>query len=203
VFFEDSFGGTAVDTSKWDVFLPYDSSSIEIMNGSLQSVNRGQIITKQEINAPCIISGKFTTSYVDDLIEICIRSSGDNLGQAQYGALDGLAIDFWMAGFVSFGKNGIMEIADSREAYNFNPNQIYSFKIIDTGNSVSVEINNALVKSIDTSYSTGSKIGIYSSQAGGVVLFSDIKVSGVPEPSALSLLAVGLGGLAIVRRRRS
>ena len=26
---------------------------------------------------------------------------------------------------------------------------------------------------------------------------------GVPEPSALSLLAVGLGGLAMIRRRRS
>jgi hypothetical protein len=32
---------------------------------------------------------------------------------------------------------------------------------------------------------------------------SGITISGVPEPSALSLLAVGLGGLAMMRRRRS
>jgi len=31
---------------------------------------------------------------------------------------------------------------------------------------------------------------------------SGITISGVPEPSALSLLAVGLGGLAMMRRRR-
>ena len=29
------------------------------------------------------------------------------------------------------------------------------------------------------------------------------QIESVPEPSALSLLAVGLGGLALVRRRRS
>ncbi|NCZ52535.1 MAG: PEP-CTERM sorting domain-containing protein [Verrucomicrobia bacterium] len=28
-------------------------------------------------------------------------------------------------------------------------------------------------------------------------------LSGVPEPSALSLIALGLGGLAMIRRRRS
>ena len=31
---------------------------------------------------------------------------------------------------------------------------------------------------------------------------SGITISGVPEPSALSLLAIGLGGLALVRRRK-
>jgi len=30
-----------------------------------------------------------------------------------------------------------------------------------------------------------------------------IGVTGVPEPSALSFLAIGLGGLAMMRRRRS
>jgi len=33
-------------------------------------------------------------------------------------------------------------------------------------------------------------------------MLDNIRVS-VPEPSALSLLAVGLGGLAMMRRRRS
>ena len=32
---------------------------------------------------------------------------------------------------------------------------------------------------------------------------SGITISGVPEPSSLSLLAIGLGGLAMLRRRRS
>ena len=33
--------------------------------------------------------------------------------------------------------------------------------------------------------------------------FGSAVTAGVPEPSALSLLAVGLGGLAMIRRRRS
>jgi formylglycine-generating enzyme required for sulfatase activity len=33
-------------------------------------------------------------------------------------------------------------------------------------------------------------------------IYNGFRVASVPEPSALSLLAVGLGGLAILRRRR-
>jgi formylglycine-generating enzyme required for sulfatase activity len=42
---------------------------------------------------------------------------------------------------------------------------------------------------------------IYTPTDGNIVL--GFRVASVPEPSALSLLAVGLGGLAVLRRRRS
>ena len=35
------------------------------------------------------------------------------------------------------------------------------------------------------------------------IVFDNVTFNTVPEPSALSLLAVGLGGLAMIRRRRS
>jgi hypothetical protein len=50
----------------------------------------------------------------------------------------------------------------------------------------------------------GSKVGFFGNEMGGMTAqFDDISIQGVPEPSALSLLAVGLGGWAMIRRRRS
>ena len=57
------------------------------------------------------------------------------------------------------------------------------------------------------SWDNGTSVQIASSRSGvaplGSTLFNGFRVASVPEPSALSLLAVGLGGLAMLRRRRS
>jgi hypothetical protein len=64
--------------------------------------------------------------------------------------------------------------------------------------------------SINSTFNWGSvnniSIGISSAQGGRITLGKDnlgLRVAAVPEPSAFSLLAVGLGGLAMMRRRRS
>lgn len=44
---------------------------------------------------------------------------------------------------------------------------------------------------------------IFNGYQNGGTAYREFQVSGVPEPSALSLFVVGLGGLALVRRRRS
>jgi formylglycine-generating enzyme required for sulfatase activity len=48
-----------------------------------------------------------------------------------------------------------------------------------------------------------ASLGRYSIPAEGFSFDFGFRVASVPEPSAFSLLAIGLGGLAIVRRRRS
>ena len=48
-----------------------------------------------------------------------------------------------------------------------------------------------------------ASLGRYSIPAEGFSFDFGFRVASVPEPSALSLLAVGLGGLAMMRRRRS
>ena len=50
-------------------------------------------------------------------------------------------------------------------------------------------------------YQYSTPLNPYSSD--DFTFIAEVTFSGVPEPSALSLLAVGLGGLAIIRRRRS
>jgi hypothetical protein len=48
-----------------------------------------------------------------------------------------------------------------------------------------------------------ASLGRYSIPAEGFSFDFGFRVASVPEPSAFSLLAIGLGGLAILRRRRS
>jgi hypothetical protein len=64
--------------------------------------------------------------------------------------------------------------------------------------------------SINSTFNWGSvnhiSINISAMQGGFITLGKDnlgLRVAAVPEPSAFSLLAVGLGGLAMMRRRRS
>ena len=59
-------------------------------------------------------------------------------------------------------------------------------RFADLSNYNNWEINTATIVSPDTESS-----------------FIGFRIAGVPEPSALSLLAIGLGGLAMMRRRRS
>jgi hypothetical protein len=63
--------------------------------------------------------------------------------------------------------------------------------------------------SINPTFNWGSvnniSINISAMQGGFITLGKDnlgLRVAAVPEPSAVSLLAVGLGGLAMLRRRR-
>jgi len=71
-------------------------------------------------------------------------------------------------------------------------------------------INNIVGESREVrggSWDEGTSVQVASSRSGvaplSATLFNGFRVASVPEPSALSLLAVGLGGLAIMRRRRS
>ena len=201
VLFEDSFGGTSLDTSKWEVVLPFESSSVSVNNGYVLSQDRGQIITKQNFGFPYTLSGSFSSSFSDDLIGVTLRTSGSNLGRELWGAASGLGVGFWMAGFINMGESGFDEIPGSRHPFAFELNQTYNFSIHDNGNSVTVKINDIEIMSVVTSYSTGSRIAFDSRETGGNVSYSNIQV--VPEPSAVSLLAVALGGLAMMRRRRS
>ena len=54
--FNETFDGTSVDSSKWEVYLPFGSSSVGVQSGAFRSINRGTIVTKQDFNSPYILS---------------------------------------------------------------------------------------------------------------------------------------------------
>jgi len=84
-----------------------------------------------------------------------------------------------------------------------------AFWSLSRGSNSSGLITSSL-RSINSTFNWGSvnniQINISALQGGGITLGKDnlgLRVAAVPEPSAFSLLAIGLGGLAMMRRRRS
>ncbi len=82
---------------------------------------------------------------------------------------------------------------------------------MDSGSEVSVYFNGSTdpTLTLATTGSAGSRVSFSNREGaaagssisdGGVTRFDYITIS-IPEPSALSLLAIGLGGLAMMRRR--
>jgi hypothetical protein len=84
-----------------------------------------------------------------------------------------------------------------------------AFWSLSRGSNSSGLISSSL-RSINSTFNWGSvnniQINISALQGGGITLGKDnlgLRVAAVPEPSAVSLLAIGLGGLAVMRRRRA
>ena len=90
----------------------------------------------------------------------------------------------------------------------FSGNDFASWNLYPGSNSSG--LFSSSLGSIDSTFNWGSvdsiSMNISTIPGGAITLGKDnlgLRVAAVPEPSALSLLAVGLGGLAIFRRRRS
>jgi len=109
-----------------------------------------------------------------------------------------ISFDMGYRNFISNSSFELYNITDDRSIFSqtitggigfwdsrtFNP----TFSAADAGDIVELRWRDAAAASLQTA--SGLQVG--------AVVFNV-----VPEPSALSLLAVGLGGLAILRRRRS
>ena len=78
-----------------------------------------------------------------------------------------------------------------------------SLHIVVEGDTYKVYLDGSTnpATTLTTSAFSSGKVGLFDN-ASPETSFSDIVIT-VPEPSALSLLAIGLGGLAMMRRRRS
>ena len=92
------------------------------------------------------------------------------------------------------------------------PEDQHSFRITDTGSSVRVEFDGSLIVDYQSTFSIGGKVGFFSRESrdnfgpgpsrweGNTEILS-AQISSVPEPSSLSLLALG-GAVVALRRRR-
>ncbi|NDF99087.1 MAG: PEP-CTERM sorting domain-containing protein [Chitinophagia bacterium] len=206
----DSFDGSNIDSTKWDQIIPFGSSSLTVENGYLKSVGRGTLVSKQEFQSPYVLSGTFTSINDWDLLAIILRSDGQITPGDLNGGLNGLAIGFhpppsiWSGGGLNITRSGIGLFYSF--PLSFNPSQEYDFKITDYGSTISVNINGNDLFSLSTDFSAGSKIAFLSREPQGSTQTESrliqVQVATVPEPSALSLLAVGLGVLFRRSRKR-
>jgi len=171
-----------------------------------------------------LINSNFITSGLSDPRGIV--SSGNNLfvcnflsgTVGQYNATSGASINnnfisgLWDPSDLAIYDNTLfVSVQNNVAAYNITTGSLISSSFV-SGNlgpasGLAVSGNSLFVaaQSLNTigEYDAVSGATVNSSLVTGLSSPTGIAISSVPEPSALSLLAVGLGGLAMMRRRRS
>jgi hypothetical protein len=221
--FTDNFDGSAVDSSLWNVNVPYSDSGVRIENGEIVFRNGGSIITKYTVPTSSIMSGSFRfTGSMWDRFSINLRANGA-LRFNSYGTYSSdIYVELQHTGGESGGPLANITISHDGVAHSertklgvngrFNAGTVYNFKIEDDGSLIKLFVED-LVSPILTA-TTSTRDGYYialgnregSANGSSISAGSELRlgsISIIPEPSALSLLAIGLGGLAVIRRRRS
>ena len=220
--FSDPFNGTAIDTSKWNVNIPYSDSAVFLENGELVFRNGGSLITKNPLPTSITLSGSFRfTGSMWDRFSINLRSNG-NLRFGTFGTYaSDIYVEIQHTGGESSGPIKNVTISHDGIAHydqgqfgafgRFESNTAYDFKIEDTGLNVSVYVNDFITPLVTATTSTreGFFIAIGNREGGGngswISNGSELRldnISIIPEPSSLSLLFAGGAVFAAARRRR-
>jgi len=171
-----------------------------------------------------LINSNFITSGLSDPRGIV--SSGNNLfvcnyssgTVGQYNATSGASINnnfisvLWAPSDLAIYDNTLfVSVENNVAAYNITTGSLISSSFV-SGNlglasGLAVSGNSLFVaaQSLNTigEYDAVSGATVNSSLVTGLSSPTGIAISSVPEPSAVSLCVVGLGGLAMMRRRRS
>lgn len=210
VGFQDSFDGSSLDGSKWSTLLPYSDSVVSVQDGFLRTTSRGTVVTQSEfsdqISGPVVVSGSFRLANSFSVFEVWLRSDGI-LIPGTYGWVGGIMVGFWSGPnyWSSPGlKIGYSDLTPNifTDSITFNADQVYNFKITDGGSWISVDVDGVRRVTSLTQFSTGGKVALNGRQnLDGLVGQVDVfGIEIVPEPSSLSLLA--LGGLVVALRQR-
>jgi hypothetical protein len=228
VVFHDSFDGSALDGSKWTTLSPFSDSTVSVENGAVNLVARGTIVTKPSFTTPYTLTGSFinqnnTAHSAYSVFLLNFRTSGNVIAGDIYKNLDGFSISFWPRSTVGGSEGLFLSVANPASPYgetkttnlasqSFFPTtgQEHFFSLTDNGNSFTFDVDGIRMFDYTSAITFGNKLGFASretlqftgSDYTGDVKINSLQVS-VPEPSALSLLAVGGLALAINKRRRA
>jgi hypothetical protein len=227
VVFQDSFDGGSLDGAKWNTLLPYSDSSVSVGSGAVNLVARGTIVTKTSFTTPYTLTGSFinqnnTSHSAYSVFQIYFRTSGNYIPLDIYKNLDGFNISFWPMSAVG-GQEAIFLQIDNRESpygetktrtlegkpFQLTTGREYFFSLTDSGTGFTFDVDGQRIFDYTSSVSFGSNVGFASREtmANNPTYTGDVLVNGVqvavPEPSSLSLLALGGGAVVMCRRRRN
>ena len=142
VLLTDSFDGSSIDSSKWNVSFLMSGSAVSQLNGQVDLVNRGMVSSKQSFVSPYEVTGSFINSNNYDIFTALVRSDGKYTG----GTGNGIGIFFWSeSGDIMIYEADKVVPTWVGRGYDVTPNQEHAFKIADNGSSVDIWFNNSFV----------------------------------------------------------
>ena len=203
----DDFNGTTIDTTKWTPSA-FGSGSVSESGGFLNLLNRGRITSVAQYSSGLTLEGRFVISGATyDTLKFALRTDG-TFTNAFGESANGVVVRF----NTSQNWDGYSEvsIADSNgisEIYlTVNIGTPYDFKLVDTGSSVAIYLDNLAtpVLSRNTSIRDGNSFSIYNRELSGNVSKLDfLSATATPEPTSAALLTLGVASLIGLRRRNA
>lgn len=221
VSFFDNFSGDTLSSIGWTLSTQTPGSSVSVQNGYVEMMNGGTIINNYTFEQPTYVDSKFQLANNEKSnLKYVLRSDGIKYFSERKGVAVQLSCSEDWNGYIN--QISIFELGNSSSitpgpvisnliqyTTPLNLNTWYDLRIIDNGNKVDVFFNGSSspTLSLSTSFSAGNSLAIYNRHGGadgswisegGTARVDYISI--IPEPSALSLLAVGLG--VVLRRHR-
>ncbi|MGD1088126.1 MAG: hypothetical protein ABR955_05315 [Verrucomicrobiota bacterium] len=90
----DNFSGTSVNTSLWDVVLPFGQSQVTESGGFLTTTGRGILATAAGFNAPYTVSGSVIMNNINEHFQVALGTdlSINNTPDGQFYQVTGVVI---------------------------------------------------------------------------------------------------------------
>ncbi len=227
-YFTDPFSGDSLNLSHWVPSTPFPDSSVLVADESLVLNNRGRVITTGHYPDPFELTMRFQiTGTVFESFKIGLRTDGTTTNPPhEFDA--GIFASFRIRSDPGDLLNNVTIYSQdhpigellAQGTFAMQLNTPYDLKIVDTGSSVSLFLNDfsAPFLTAASSAAYGHQVGFYNREGAGagsfisagaqvkVDFFEIMSARGVPDGnSTLGLLAlVGVGGLLIqLRHERS
>lgn len=208
ILLNDDFNGNSVNTSLWNVALPFSQSQITESGGYLTTTGRGTLETIAGFDSPISISGSVTMNNQFEHFETVLRTDFSVWPpDAQYEEFNGISVVFSADGdqisIQQFTPGQQNPIWLALASFNFTIGQAYDFTITDDKTDITLSIDGTELLSGTSTYAAGDKTAFRSREFSYTSSSLDfVQIAALPEPSILGMISLGILSIIGLQKRK-